>query len=83
MKRSGEWVTLSPAASLCTEKAFRKFVWPSGDDISPEMRFLIRFHFKVSDFSASLLIGILLAVSSRRGFRLLLHLQSAHVMLSK
>ena len=63
MKRSGEWVTLSPAASLCTEKAFRKFVWPSGDDISPDMRFLIHFHFKVSDFSASLLIGILLAQS--------------------
>lgn len=63
MKRSGEWVTLSPAASLYTEKGFRKFVWPSGDDISPDMHFLIRFHFKVSDFSASLLIGILLAQS--------------------
>lgn len=63
MERSGEWVTLSPAASLCTEKGFRKFVWPSGDDISPDTRFLIRFYFKVSDFSASLLIAILVAQS--------------------
>lgn len=59
-------------------------MWPSGNDVSPNFCSLIRFHLKVRDFSALGLIAILAAPSPyQRGFKLLLHRQSVHVMLSK